>query len=73
MSKIEIVGWMRDGQDYNGKEHTEVFFIIVSGQEKAVSRSDLFKIVKLSLLQRSDEDSRQDGVVESDAADGRNF
>ena len=54
--KIEVVGWERNGEDYNGKEQYEVFFITFDGgREKAVGKADMLKAIKMNLPNRGEE------------------
>ena len=52
---MKISAWDRDAEDYNGKTQSEVFYVVMNGKEKALSKADLLKQIKINLPERSQE------------------
>lgn len=70
MAKLEIVGWQKDGRDYGGKPHPEVFYLLFDGQERAVGRADMLRMIKLSLPERPGRGTPPLDPVENGSAAG---
>ena len=66
---IQIKEWERDAEDYNGKQHAEVFYVVVNGKEKAVGKADLLRMAKMTLPERgvSDEPAEMPKTLEVSA------
>jgi len=50
--KFEIIEWESEAEDSLGKSQKEVFYALINGKERALSKSDLVKMIKTLLPER---------------------